>query len=78
MYLVQRDGVWLASYYRKPGEKAISHESDEHLARKERVAKDSEDHGFPADIESQTVDGHARLDVRINGANGIVLGYEFS
>jgi hypothetical protein len=76
MYLVQRDGVWLASHYRKPGDKPISHESDEHLARKERVAKDSEDHGFPADIESQTEDGHARLDVRINGANGIVLGYE--
>ncbi|MER7000850.1 MobF family relaxase [Streptomyces sp. NPDC000410] len=34
------------------------------------------DHGFHADIESQTADGHARLDVRINGANGIVLGYE--
>lgn len=31
------------------GEKPISHESDEHLARKERVAKDSEDHGFHAD-----------------------------
>ncbi|OEJ43586.1 hypothetical protein AR457_05225 [Streptomyces agglomeratus] len=76
MYLVQRDGVWLASHYRKPGEKPISHESDEHLARKERVAKDSEDHGFHADIESQTTDGHARLDVRISGANGIVLGYE--
>lgn len=76
MYLVQRDGVWLASHYRKPGEKPISHESDEHLARKERVAMDSEDHGFHADIESQTADGHARLDVRINGANGIVLGYE--
>ncbi|MFH9674939.1 hypothetical protein ACH4L5_22100 [Streptomyces sp. NPDC017405] len=54
----------------------LSHESDEHLARKERVAKDSEDHGFHADIESQTADGHARLDVRISGANGIVLGYE--
>nr|WSZ99052.1 hypothetical protein OH820_28340 [Streptomyces sp. NBC_00857] len=76
MYLVQRDGVWLASHYRKPGEKPISHKSDEHLARKERVAKDSEDHGFRADVESQTADGHARLDVRINGANGIVLGYE--
>ncbi|WP_211246955.1 hypothetical protein, partial [Streptomyces niveus] len=61
MYLVHRDGVWLASHYRKPGEKPISHESDEHLARKERVAKDSEDHGFHADIESQTADGHARL-----------------
>jgi hypothetical protein len=76
MYLVQRDGVWLASHYRKPGEKRISHESDEHLARKERVAKDSEDHGFRADIESSAADGHARLDVRISGANGIVLGYE--
>ncbi|MFJ3861373.1 hypothetical protein ACIPRL_34725 [Streptomyces sp. NPDC090085] len=76
MYLVQRDGVWLASHYRKPGEKPISHESDEHLARKERVAKDSEDHGFSADIESPAADGHARLDVRINGANGIILGYE--
>ncbi|WP_331719812.1 hypothetical protein OG217_37360 (plasmid) [Streptomyces sp. NBC_01023] len=76
MYLVQRDNVWLASHYRKPGEKPISHESDEHLARKERVAKDSEDHGFPAEIESQTPDGNARLDVRITGANGIVLGYE--
>ncbi|WP_435192310.1 hypothetical protein [Streptomyces sp. bgisy126] len=76
MFLVERDGVWLASHYRKHGEKPISHESDEHLARKERVAKDSEDHGFSADIESQTADGHARLDVRISGANGIVLGYE--
>ncbi|MGW6574035.1 hypothetical protein ACWGAN_17885 [Streptomyces sp. NPDC054945] len=76
MYLVQRDGVLLASHYRKPGEKPISHESDEHLARKERVAKDSEDHGFHADIESPAADGHARLDVRINGADGIVLGYE--
>ena len=38
MYLVQRDDVLLASHYRKPGEKRISHESDEHLARKERVA----------------------------------------
>jgi hypothetical protein len=76
MFLVDRDGVWLASHYRKPGEKPISHESDEHLARKERVAKDSEDHGFPADIESAAADGHARLDVRICGANGIVLGYE--
>jgi hypothetical protein len=76
MYLVQRDGVWLPSHYRKPGEKRISHESDEHLARKERVAKDSEDHGFSADVESTAADGHARLDVRINGANGIVLGYE--
>lgn len=76
MYLVHRDGVWLPSHYRKPGEKRISHESDEHLARKERVAKDSEDHGFPADIESSAADGHARLDVRISGADGIVLGYE--
>ncbi|POX55339.1 hypothetical protein C3489_11215 [Streptomyces sp. Ru71] len=76
MYLVQRDGVLLASHYRKPGEKPISHESDEHLARKERVAKDSEDHGYSADIESLAADGHARLDVRIRGANGIVLGYE--
>ncbi|MEW1695690.1 hypothetical protein [Streptomyces sp. NPDC091278] len=76
MYLVQRDGILLASHYRKPGDKAISHESDEHLARKERVAKDSEDHGFHATIESPAADGHARLDVRINGANGIVLGYE--
>ncbi len=56
----------------------ISHEPDEHLARKERVAKDSEDHGFHADIESQTADGHARLDVRINGANGIVLATSLS
>jgi hypothetical protein len=76
MYLVERDGVWLASHYRKPGEKPISHESHEHLARKERIAKDSEDHGFPADIESPTADGRARLDVRISGANGIILGYE--
>ncbi|MGW3400150.1 hypothetical protein [Streptomyces zhihengii] len=76
MYLVERDGVWLASHYRKPGDKPISHESDEHLARKERVAKDSEDHGFPAEIESSTPDGTARLDVRISGANGLVLGYE--
>ncbi|MFG2641626.1 hypothetical protein ACGFYP_11735 [Streptomyces sp. NPDC048370] len=76
MYLVQRDGVWLASHYRKPGERPISHESDEHLARKDRVAKDSDDHGFRADIESLASDGHARLDVRIHGANGIVLGYE--
>ncbi|MFJ5788196.1 hypothetical protein [Streptomyces hydrogenans] len=76
MYLVQRDGVWFASHYKRPGEGPISHESDEHIARKERVAKDSEDHGFPAEIESQTADGHARLDVRINGAEGIVLGYE--
>ncbi|TXS50156.1 hypothetical protein [Streptomyces sp. t39] len=76
MYLVERDGVWLASHYRKPGGKPISHESDEHLARKERIAKDSEDHGFPADIESSTPDGRARLDVRISGANGLVLGYE--
>lgn len=76
MYIVQRDGVWLASHYRKPGEKPISHESDEHLARKERVAKDSEDHGFHADIESSVAGGHARLDVRIDGADGIVLGYE--
>lgn len=76
MYLVQRDGVWLPSHYRKPGEKAISHESDEHIARKERVAKDSEDHGFRAEAESSTPDGRARLDVRITGDNGIVLGYE--
>ena len=76
MYLVQRDGVWLASHYRKPGEKPISHESDEHLARKERVAKDSEDHGFSAETEASAADGHARLDVRIQGADGIVLGYE--
>jgi hypothetical protein len=73
---VQRDNVWFASHYRKPGDKPISHESDEHLARKERVAKDSEDHGFSADIESRTPDGYACLDVRITGANGIVLGYE--
>ncbi|MGW2183954.1 hypothetical protein ACWCXX_39490 [Streptomyces sp. NPDC001732] len=76
MYLVERNGVWLASHYRKRGEKPISHESDEHLARKERVAKDSEDHGFQADVESSAADGRARLDVRISGANGIVLGYE--
>ncbi|MGW9238029.1 hypothetical protein ACWGRL_04725 [[Kitasatospora] papulosa] len=76
MYLIERDGVWLASHYRKPGEKPISHESDEHLARKERIAKDSEDHGFHADIEAAAAGGHARLDVRITGANGIVLGYE--
>lgn len=31
--LVQRDGVWLASHYRKPGERTISHESDEHLPK---------------------------------------------
>ena len=76
MYLVHRDGVWFASHYRKPGEKPISHESDEHLARKERVAKDSEDHGFSAETEASAADGHARLDVRIQGADGIVLGYE--
>lgn len=76
MYLLYRDSELFASHYRKPGEKPISHESDEHLARKERVAKDSEDHGFRADIESPAADGHARLDVRIMGANNIVLGYE--
>ncbi|MFF7365997.1 hypothetical protein [Streptomyces sp. NPDC008125] len=76
MYLVERNGVWLASHYRKRGERPISHESDEHLARKERVAKDSEDHGFAATIESSAAEGHARLDVRISGADGIVLGYE--
>jgi hypothetical protein len=76
MYLLYRDAELFASHYRKPGEKPISHESDEHLARKERVAKDSEDHGFRADIESPAADGHARLDVRIIGANNIVLGYE--
>ena len=76
MYLVQRDGGWLASHYRKPGERPISHESDEHLARKERVVKDSEDHGYRADVESAMPDGRARLDVRITGDNGIVLGYE--
>lgn len=76
MYLVQRDGIWLASHYRKPGEKRISHESDEHLARKERVAKDAEDHGHHAETEATTADGKARLDVRITGSNGIVLGYE--
>ncbi|MFG2677016.1 hypothetical protein [Streptomyces sp. NPDC048445] len=76
MYLVERDGQWFASHYRKPGEKPISHESDEHIARKERVAKDSEDHGYRANIESTAADGRARLDVRIIGDNGIVLGYE--
>ncbi|MEU6768567.1 hypothetical protein ABZ916_39415 [Streptomyces sp. NPDC046853] len=76
MYLVERDGVWLASHYRKPGEKPVSHESDEHMARKERIAKDSEDHGYHAEAESTTPDGRARLDVRITGDNGIILGYE--
>lgn len=76
MYLVQRDGEWFASHYRKPGEKRISHESDEHLARKERVAKDCEDHGFRADMESTAADGHARLDVRIEGSDGKVIDYE--
>ncbi|WP_143661830.1 hypothetical protein [Streptomyces glaucescens] len=76
MYLVHRDGVWFPSHYRKPGEKRISHESDEHLARKERVAKDAEDHGFRAVVESSAADGHARLDVQIEGANGTILDYE--
>uniref|UniRef100_A0AAU3H389 Uncharacterized protein n=1 Tax=Streptomyces sp. NBC_01401 TaxID=2903854 RepID=A0AAU3H389_9ACTN len=76
VYLVERNGVWLASHYRKRGERPISHESDEHLARKERVAKDSADHGFAATIESSAAEGHARLDVRISGADGIVLGFE--
>lgn len=76
MYLVQRDDVLLVSHYRRPGEERISHESDEHLARKERVAEDAEDHGFSAEMESTTPGGSARLDVRIQGDNGLILGYE--
>jgi hypothetical protein len=76
MFLVQRGGRLFASHYRKPGDPPISHESDEHRARKERIAKDCDDHGFTADLESVTAGGLARLDVRVQGADGLILGYE--
>lgn len=76
MFLVNRDGEWFASHYRKPGEKPVSHESDEHIARKELVANEVVDAGHHAQLEQVVAGGRARLDVSITGADGRLLDYE--
>ena len=76
MFLVGRGGEWFASHYRKPGEKPVSHESDEHIARKELVANEVVDAGHDAQIEQVVAGGRARLDVGIRAANGRLYDYE--
>lgn len=76
MFLVNRGGEWFASHYRKPGEKPVSHESDEHIARKELVANECVDAGHDAQLEQVVAGGRARLDVSIKGADGRLLDYE--
>lgn len=76
MFLVNRGGDWFASHYRKPGEKPVSHESDEHIARKELVANEVVDAGHHAQLEQVVAGGRARLDVSIKGADGRLLDYE--
>jgi hypothetical protein len=76
MFLVNRSGDWFGSHYRKPGEKPVSHESDEHIARKELVANEVVDAGHDAQLEQVVAGGRARLDVSITGADGRLLDYE--
>ncbi|HEY6115285.1 MAG TPA: hypothetical protein VI172_04935 [Candidatus Dormibacteraeota bacterium] len=76
MFLVNRGGEWFASHYRKPGEKPVSHESDEHIARKELVANEVVEAGHEAQIEQVVAGGRARLDVGIKGANGLFYDYD--
>ncbi|MEU6543945.1 hypothetical protein [Streptomyces sp. NPDC046859] len=76
MFLVNRGGEWFPSHYRKPGEKPVSHESDEHIARKELVANECVDAGHDARVEQVVAGGRARLDVSIEGADGRLLDYE--
>jgi hypothetical protein len=76
MFLVNRDGEWFASHYRKPGEKPVSHESDEHIARKELVANEVVDAGHDAKLEQVVAGGRARLDVGIKAADGRLIDYD--
>jgi hypothetical protein len=76
MFLVNRSGEWFASHYRKPGEKPVSHESDEHIARKELVANEVVDAGHHAQLEQVVAGGRARLDVGIKAADGRLLDYD--
>lgn len=76
MFLVNRGGEWFASHYRKPGEKPVSHESDEHIARKELVANEVVDAGHEAQLEQVVAGGRARLDVGIKASNGRCYDYE--
>ncbi|MGW5582831.1 hypothetical protein [Streptomyces sp. NPDC003857] len=76
MFLVNRGGEWFPAHYRKPGEKPVSHESDEHIARKELVANEVVDAGHHAQLEQVVAGGRARLDVGIQGANGLLLDYD--
>jgi len=76
MFLVKRDGEWFASHYRKPGEKPVSHESDEHIARKELVANEVVDAGHHAQLEQVVAGGRARLDCGITCVNGRLVDYD--
>lgn len=76
MFLVNRGGEWFASHYRKPGERPVSHESDEHIARKELVADELVDAGHDAQLEQVVAGGRARLDVGIKTADGRLLDYD--
>lgn len=76
MFLVNRGGGWFASHYRRPGERPVSHESDEHIARKELVANEVVDAGHHAQLEQVVAGGRARLDVGIKAANGRLYDYE--
>ena len=76
MFLVNRDGEWFASHYRKPGEKPVSHESDEHIARKELVANEVVGAGHHAQLEQVVAGGRARLDCGIKCVNGTLLDYD--
>lgn len=77
MYVYERqDGLKIAAH-NNPGHGSIhSHESDEHLAYKERIALAAQQGGFQADLEVRTADGKARSDVRVIGAGGREFGFE--
>ncbi|MFB7632733.1 hypothetical protein ACFC0M_17570 [Streptomyces sp. NPDC056149] len=47
--------------------KPTAEESDKHKALKERIARTSQRHGLPAQIEARSADGKVRSDVLVTG-----------
>lgn len=76
MYVYERaDGLKIAAHY-NPDHKPHPHESDVHVAYKERIARAAEQGGFRAELEARTVNGKARSDVRVIGDGGKEFGFE--
>ncbi|MFK8905431.1 hypothetical protein [Streptomyces sp. YS-3] len=78
MYLYRRMGRVVASHTRSDAQDRhhAGGESDEHKAYKERAVRAAEEGGHHATTERTSTDQKVRSDVLIQGANGVLLGFE--